>query len=512
MVLVASNIGLLAEQADFTDKDFDALRLRLQSLIRSVFPDWTDFNIANFGNLLIEAFAFVGGVITFYQDNQALETRWVTATQRRNLLHLTDLIGFRPNTTAAATVDLSVTVTGAVGDVVFKAGEVIASTEEVTDPISFQLLADFTFIPATSPNPFTASFENSETVDELFEATGLPFQEVRLTQTPFIDATLAITAQNGVYTEVDDFLASESTDLHFRTEVDQNDRVTVIFPDGNQGQIPVGTIEFIYKVGGGKAGEVEAGTITKLEQSFADEFGNAVTVTVTNAIKASGGQDRQNVKQIQEAAPLSLRALTRSVAREDFEINALRLAGVARALMLTSNEDAIPENTGILFIIPTSGGLPSSTLKAQVLAQFIGDDPPFPSTLTFDVLVQDPVFLTINVSAVVFLAQAITATVARTAIETALADFFALQNADGTTNTKVDFGFNLKSADGTPADEIAWSDVHNIVRDLPEIRKVDPSTIGFLLNGLRDNVTIARREFPILGTVSLINGATGLAL
>jgi hypothetical protein len=39
----------LAQATDYTDKDFDSLRLRLQSLVRSVFPDWTDFNVANFG-------------------------------------------------------------------------------------------------------------------------------------------------------------------------------------------------------------------------------------------------------------------------------------------------------------------------------------------------------------------------------------------------------------------------------------------------------------------------------
>ena len=37
-----------------TDKDFDSLRLRLQSLVRLVFLDWTDFNVANFGNVLVE--------------------------------------------------------------------------------------------------------------------------------------------------------------------------------------------------------------------------------------------------------------------------------------------------------------------------------------------------------------------------------------------------------------------------------------------------------------------------
>lgn len=512
MVLAGQNTGLLAQQADYTDKDFDALRLRVRSVVRAVFPDWTDFNVANFGNLLIESFAFVGGVLTFYQDNQALESRWVTSTQRRNLIHLTRMIGFVPNTTAAATVDITHTVAGAAGRVTLTAGEVIVSTEEVTDPVRFQLLDTHVFDPSLSTAPFVESYEHSENVDELFEATGLPFQTVRLTQVPYIDGSAIIAAQNGVFTQVDDFLSSESTDRPFRVEVDQNDRATVIFPDGVNGQLPTGTIEIDYKIGGGSIGEVELGTVTKLENTFSDEFGNPVTVTVTNTAKASGGNDRQTVAQIREAAPLSIRAINRSVAREDFEINALRLAQVSRALMLTSNEDAISENTGILFIIPTGGGLPTQALKDQVLAQFIGDNPPFPSTLTFTILVQDPVFLTVDVSAVVFLAQGATATTARAEITTRLTEYFALLNDDGTTNADIDFGFNLKAADGTPANEIALSDVRNVVRDSSSVRKMGDGPIDFTLNTLSRDLPIIPREFPILGTVSLINGDTGLGL
>ncbi len=48
-----------------------ALRLRIITLIQSVFPDWSDFDTASFGNLLIEMYAFVGDVLTFYLDNLA---------------------------------------------------------------------------------------------------------------------------------------------------------------------------------------------------------------------------------------------------------------------------------------------------------------------------------------------------------------------------------------------------------------------------------------------------------
>ena len=76
-------MATLPESLDYSSKDFDALRARLMSLVKSVFPDWTDFDVASFGNLLLELYAFVGDVLTFYQDNLARESRLVTASQRK---------------------------------------------------------------------------------------------------------------------------------------------------------------------------------------------------------------------------------------------------------------------------------------------------------------------------------------------------------------------------------------------------------------------------------------------
>ena len=76
---------LLPPSVDYTDKDFDALRERLIALLQSVFPEWSDFSVASFGNILLEMYAFVGDVLTFYQDNLARESRLVTATQRKNV-------------------------------------------------------------------------------------------------------------------------------------------------------------------------------------------------------------------------------------------------------------------------------------------------------------------------------------------------------------------------------------------------------------------------------------------
>jgi hypothetical protein len=503
-------MALLAENVDLTDKDFDSLRLRLQNLVRSVFPEWTDFNVASFGNLLLELYAFVGDVLTFYQDNQARESRIATATQRKNLIALTKLLGFRPAGARAATADALFRLAAPPAAPVTIPKGTRVRTASVTEPLVFQLLTDVVIPLGANPPEATGTVEHAEAQEDLFTATGLPNQEVALPAAPFIDGSAEVTAGNGTYTEVQNFLGSMATDRHFAVVVDQNDRATVRFGNGVNGAIPSGTITIRYKTGGGAKGNVEASTLSRVEGSFTDDVGAPVTVSVTNPQPASGGTDRQTIAQIKALAPESIRVLNRTVSREDFEINARRLPEVARALMLTSNEDAgIAENTGILFVVPRGGGPPSQALKDAVREQVTEV---FPATLTFQVSVQDPVYVPVDVDATVFLRQGANVAAVRAGILKALADFFAVSLPDGTPNPDIDFGFNFKDAEGNPVGEIALSDVFNAVRDVSGVRKVGDGPDDFLLNGARADLPIGVREFPALGAVTLLNGDTGLPL
>ncbi|HET9621794.1 MAG TPA: baseplate J/gp47 family protein [Kofleriaceae bacterium] len=503
-------MGLLSQTTDYTDLDFDALRWRLQNLIRSVFPTWTDFNVANFGNVLLELFAFVGDVLVFKQDNQARESRLLTATQRKNVLALCKLLGFRPAGAAAATaIEVFTLATAPTADVRIPRGTTVRSAS-VTEPIAFQLLADVVITAGASPPIATGSVEHSAPQDELVAATGLPGQEVVLPATPYLDGSADVTAANGTYAEVLNFLASTAVDRHIVVLVDQNDRATLRFGNGINGALPSGTITARYKIGGGAIGNVNADTLTKLDGGFTDAHGNPVVITVTNPQPATGGAERQTIAQIRALAPESIRVLSRTVSREDFEVNARRLPAVARALMLTSNEEpGIAENAGILFVIPRGGGLPTPALKDAVRRQVTVV---FPSTLTFQVAVQDPVYRAVDVQATVFLRQGANAGVVRAAIQHALAAFFAISLPDGTPNPQVDFGWNLNDANGDPVGQIAFSDVFNVVRDVAGVRKIGDQPDAFLLNGARRDVVLARREFPVLGQVELRNGATGQPL
>jgi hypothetical protein len=503
-------MGLLARASDYTSKDFDSLRVRLQSLVRSVFPDWTDFNVANFGNILLELYAFVGDVLLYYQDNQARESRLLSATQRRSLLALCKLLGFRPAGARAATADVVFSLpTAPLADVTIPRGTKVR-TASVSEAVSFQLVSDVVIPAGATPPSAMGTAEHSEPEEELFVASGLAGQELVLASTPYLDNSAAVSAGNGDYAEVTSFLGSGATDRHYTVVVDQNDRAIVRFGSGINGVIPSGTVTVRYKTGGGAHANVNAGMLVRVDGPFVDANGNSVSVSVTNPRPASGGCERQSMAQIKALAPESIRVLNRTVSREDFEINARRLPEVARALMLTSNEDGtIAENTGVLFIVPRGGGLPSQALKAAVLTQVTVV---YPATITFQVSVQDPVYLPVNLQATIHLRQGASPVVVRAAIQKVLADFFAVSLAGGTPNPAVDFGWNVKDAEGHPAGELALSDIFDAIRDVSGVRKIGDRPQDLLLNGAHADLPIAPRAFPTLGTVTLTDARTGLPL
>lgn len=497
-------MSLIQPSLDRTDKDFDSLRARARSLISAVFPDWTDDNVADFGNILVELFCFTGDVLGFYQDTQARETRWTQATQRKNILSLCKLIGFVPTGGTAAVASVVFTLPAALpGPVIIPAGFRI-QTEEVTDPIAYQVVTA-TSIPAGGLT-LTVPVENSETQTETFPSNATGNQSFRLARSPFVDGSAQVSAADGAYTKVSNFLSSTSIDRHFTVGEDQSQRGVITFGNGVNGSIPSGTVEVVYKTGGGKAGRVEQNKLKVLPVALSDTFGNSANATVTNPGPSSGGNDRQTNQSIQLLAPELARIGERSICREDFEIVARRVPGVARALCVGMAEDpAVQPNQGILLVVPTGGGVASPTLLGTIQSTI---DTEFPSWESFDLQIISAPYVTANIILTAYRKSTTTAADMAANIRAALSVFFRISNDDDTPNTTIDFGYAFKVAGGDPS--LAWSSIFNAARDAAGVAKLDPN--AFLVNGTEADLPLGLREFPVLGTVTIVDGLTGVVI
>ncbi|MBE7449156.1 MAG: baseplate J/gp47 family protein [Kofleriaceae bacterium] len=500
---------MIPRPAHYTDLDFDRLRARLLELARTEVPGW-DPDVATLGTTLLELMAYVGDVVLFRQDQLARETRIVTATQRRALSALAALVGERLFGSAAATVELELSLARSpTADVIVPAGTIVRS-EESPRPTRFQLLAPVMLGAGQDPPLVVGQAEHSETHSVSIETAGTPSLIVGLVHAPFLEGSLVASTPQGVFAPVDSFLATGATDRHVVVDVGDDGRARLRFGDGSRGVPPAGRLSLTYKSGGGTSGNVAAGTLRVVESTVLDATGRPVSLRVVNRQPAAGGIDRETIVHARRRIPEAVRAPGRTVAREDFEIHARQVAGVARALMLTRNEDpTIEENAGILYVIPHGGGAPSQTLRDEVLRQVTVVHP---STLTFQVRVQAPVYAVVDVTAQVYLAAGATASAVAASLRERLASFFAISLPDGSLNPQIDFGFYLRDHDANPVGELAWSQVANVVIDTPGIRKLAEPPHGVLLQGRGRDVQLAGREFPVLGTVTIVRVDTGEAL
>ena len=102
----------MAEERDikYINRDFNDLKASLIEHAKNYFPDsYNDFSPTSPGTMFIEMAAYVGDVLSFYQDNQLQETFLQHAKNPANLYSIAYMMGYRPKATSAAEAELTVT-------------------------------------------------------------------------------------------------------------------------------------------------------------------------------------------------------------------------------------------------------------------------------------------------------------------------------------------------------------------------------------------------------------------
>jgi len=136
--------------------------------------------------------------------------------------------------------------------------------------------------------------------------------------------------------QVPDFLAAGPRDPVFTL-----DPVTgrIDFGDGLRGAIPVDGAEIVasaYRWGGGKRGNVPAGTINQIVSHLPDAIG------VDNEQPAGGGRDAETAAELRDRAPQVLRTRNRAVSADDYAALALEAGNVLEATTLALRNPAYP--------------------------------------------------------------------------------------------------------------------------------------------------------------------------
>jgi predicted phage baseplate assembly protein len=200
--------------------------------------------------------------------------------------------------------------------------------------------------------------------ETLGESTGMPGQRFPVSRTPVLAAAAAPIVETSSadgwqeWTEVDHFADSTASDRHF--VLDSMAGLVrfgpvVRTPDGGvrrYGAVPEkGAAIRIrrYATGGGRRGNVAAGSIVTLRSSIPFVAG------VENRHPAHGGVDGETLEEAKERGPLLLRTRSRAVTAEDYEVLAREVAPeAARIRCVRAGEADVPAGAVRLLVVPAA--------------------------------------------------------------------------------------------------------------------------------------------------------------
>lgn len=372
---------------DYTGRDYESLLRAMREQVPRFLPQWTDFdNEADFGNVLLELFAYIGDILSYYQDRVANESFLGTARTRRAVLQHLRLIGYELSTAAPAAASLTVSVPATVtGRVTLNRGDAFGTRSQRDRPsVRFEyarqapLTIDFDAIAAdgvTGRKVFAGiPVEEGRLIsaEVLGTATKAPDQRFPLARARVLLGQPSDTAAAGAdvvlvtrlagvptpWTRRETLAFSQAGQHDYVIEVDQADRATVIFGDGAFGAIPDpgASIEATYRVGGGVAGNVPAGSVSTIVGAAQLSL---LAATVTNPAPATGGAEREDIEHAVRHAPAVFRSLRRAVTAADYEALALSFKGVGKVRAVATGWNQVT-----LYVAPAGGGKVSDVLEA----------------------------------------------------------------------------------------------------------------------------------------------------
>lgn len=347
-------------QIDYTSRDFAALKADLIDLIKErTNTTWDPTDYSDLGNVLVEAFAYMGDIMSHYLDRIANETTIDTAIQRRTLLSFAKLYDYVISGPTPATVYVTFT------NISDQTLDIPIGTQ-VMAPLSFGAYSEVYFETTTSATAvvpgasITLPCQEGKTVNtdkpDLIDSTynialpanlgtsdGRSTQSFTIPEPGIVNKSITVYVGQGVafgnWTYVDNLFESGPYDKVFTTTPNEDGTLDIVFGDNVNGSIPPSgqLISASYKVSVGSAGNIKSLSVTELT-FFPGNLDPQITsyFTVSNSAPASGGTDGDSLVNIKNKIKAAVLTRRRAVTLDDFSYLANLAEGVGKASAASS--------------------------------------------------------------------------------------------------------------------------------------------------------------------------------
>ena len=325
----------LSTPLDYLAKDYDTFLQAEVKYAQQKIPDYKDWTEGSVGVMFMELIAYSHGVMAFLLDTAAQEFSPDTCRERRNMIQMMRLIGYKMGAPTAASVMLRIDpeTMNEFDSIEITKGALVSSNVGT----AFEIAEDYLIDAADSTAPHTSWKVNGEdqSGDVYISAvegktysydtlgTGLPFQTVKLPVSPVIEGSFNVKVSSVLWTQVDSLVVGNPDDPNdlniYEVFIDEDGIASVKFGDGaSRGAVAAegAVVEIEYRVGGGVLGNVPADAIQSKIEAIAD--GNPVQLQVSNPSQGSGGSDAETLEHARFFGPLTVKTNQRFVTYNDW--------------------------------------------------------------------------------------------------------------------------------------------------------------------------------------------------
>jgi len=325
----------------------------------------------------------------------------------------------------------------------------------------------------------------------LGSSDGTVNQRFEVSQDNYITNTIKVWVDDELWTEVDNFLASRSTDKHYRVLLGENDSAVIVFGDGVTGKIPplgLSNIEAEYRWGANENGNVGSETVV------VDKTGLSYIARLRNPRPAVGwsvaqGATEDSLEEAKLEGPASLRIKEVAVGPDDAEdltVGFVDETGMSPISRARAFEGSAGPKTIEIVVVAAGGNQATSDQISALMSYFNGDKYSHPALPKRIVANQEASIVnftpkTIDIEATVY------GSVTSEAIKNSLQAVFQPEaiKEDGIT-WEWEFGGEIP-----------------VSRVLHEIFVTDNSITKVELTIPASDISLNSRELPKIGTVNL---------
>lgn len=481
---------------DFSGLDYTTARRAIIEYIRTYYPqEFNDFVASNGIIMIVEILSSVVAKLSLRSDILANESTLPTATTEEAVINHLALINQRIKRQTPSVTDIEITVDNpAFTDIEIEPGTIFTAVGSDKEPVYYEVFrspGDWNskiIIPAGKRGIIAYGIEGRYGNPITVISGGGPNQKFTIDEANILEEPLFVTVIVGDNRESFKVI-SEPIERYGSTDrvvevTFINDTTVFRFGDDVTGAAPKSgsTIEFRYRVGGGKRGRIGVGQIDTIRQLAPLPPANAsVPVRFRNITPSVGGVDKESLEQAKKRAPKDY-ALQRSiVSATDYAQAASSYTHPAYGSVkksVATVKASLNANTVEFFVLAEGpDGLPtapSAGLKAG-LASYLEEL----NVLTDSVIVSDGFIKPVNLELNVMIDRNADASVVRQKAESAITSYFNIDNWEmGESFYISNFIDVIESIDGVSYVDI-FSPKDNII---PTGLPADPNSEGIGYN------------------------------